>query len=88
MSEPRPRRRKTPYEAPRRSARVYVKLAREHVGLLRFLLEAQSHVGILSVLDRHAAIAKITFSPDCERELRAFLEQARGTLPLQAISIR
>lgn len=88
MSEPRPRRRKTPYEAPRLSSRVYVKLAREHVGLLRFLLEAQSHVGILSVLDRHAAIAKITFSPDCERELRAFLEQARGTLPLQEISIR
>lgn len=87
MSEPRPRRRKTPYAAPRRSSRIYVGIARENVGLLKFLLEAHGHLGIMSVLDRHAAVAQIAYSPDCERELRAFLEEAAQTVPLRELKI-
>lgn len=85
--EPRPRKRKTPYAAPRWSSRLYVRLAPSHIALFKFLLEAHGHLGIMSVLDRHAAVAKLSYSPDCEREMRQFLEEARGTVPIEVIDL-
>ena len=82
MPEPKPRRRKTPYQPPRWSRRLYLRLAPADMALLKFLLEAQGHVGILSVVDRHAAMAKLTYSPDMEREVLEFLEQARQTVAI------
>ncbi|WP_243310221.1 DUF4911 domain-containing protein [Fundidesulfovibrio agrisoli] len=87
MPEPRPRKRRQPYIAPRRSARLYLKLEPKNLGMLRFLLEAQSHLGLATTLDRHAGIAKVIYSPDCEREMAAFLEQAAELIPLQRIAI-
>lgn len=87
MPEPRPRRRKTPYQPPRWSSRLYVKLNREHLALFKFLLEAHGHLGIMSVVDRHAAVAKVSYSPDCEREMRAFLEEARRTVPFEVVDL-
>jgi len=73
--------------APRTSARLYLKLETRHLGLLRFLLEAQGHLGLATTLDRHAGIAKVIYSPDCEREMEAFLEQASELIPLTRITI-
>jgi len=83
--EPAPRRRREPYAPPRWSSRLYVRLSPAHIGLLRFLLEAHGHLGVLSALDRHAATLKIAYSPDCEREMRLFLEEARELMPLDVI---
>ncbi len=71
-----------PYTVPRWSRRLYLRLASADMALLKFLLEAQGHVGILSVVDRHAAVAKLTYSPDMEREVLEFLEQARQTVAI------
>ena len=87
MSEPRPRKGKQPYAPPARSARLYLSLAPEHLAMLRFLLEAQSHLGVASTLDRHAAIAKIIYSPNCRKEMDAFLEQAASLIPFQRIAL-
>jgi len=83
--EPRPRKRKTPYEAPRWSSRLYVKLAPSGFALFKFLLEAHGHLGIMTVTDRHAAIARLSYSPDCEREMRAFLEETREAVDFAVI---
>jgi len=83
--EPRPRKRKTPYVAPAWSARAYVRVSPEHIALFKFLLEAHGHLGIMTVADRHAAILTIRFSPDQEREMRQFLEEARQTVPFTVI---
>lgn len=85
--EPRPRKGKTPYTAPRWSSRLYVRLKQEHIALFKFLLEAHGHLGYMSVVDRHAAILKLSYSPDCEREMRDFLSEARTRLPLDGIDI-
>jgi hypothetical protein len=85
--EPRPRKRKTPYHAPRWSSRVYVRLEQRHIALFKFLLEAHGHLGLMSVADRHAAILKVSFSPDCAREMRAFLDEAREALPLEVVAL-
>ena len=85
--EPRPRKRRTPYTAPRWSSRLYLRLKQEHIALFKFLLEAHGHLGYMSVVDRHAAILKLSFSPDCEREMREFLIEAQTRLPLEIINV-
>jgi len=67
------------------SARLYVRVRQEHIALFKFLLEAHSHLGIMSVADRHAAILTIRHSPDQEMEMRGFLEEARETVPFTVI---
>jgi len=87
-TEPRPRRRKTPYVAPAWSARRYVRIGQEHIALFKFLLEAHGHLGIMSVADRHVAILKLSYSPDQEREMREFLDEARQTVPFVVIELK
>ena len=83
--EPAPRKRRTPYLAPCRSARLYVGLAPSDCALFKFLLEAHGHLGIMTIMDRHAAVAKLSYSPDCEREMRAFLEEAETSVAFEVI---
>ena len=85
MPEPRPRKAKRPYTPPAWSARVYVRLAPADIALFRFLLEAHGHLGIMTVTDRCAAILKVSFSPDCARELRAFLAEISACLAFTVI---
>ena len=87
LAEPRPRGRKTPYAAPAWSARLYERMAQEHIALFKFLLEAHGHLGIMTVVDRHAAILKLSYSPDQEREMRQFLDEARRTVPFVVIQL-
>ena len=87
MPEPRPRKSKTPYDPPRWSSRIYVRLDQAHIALFKFLLEAHGHLGFMSVVDRHQAILKLSYTPDCEREMREFLEEARETVPFVVIDI-
>jgi hypothetical protein len=53
--------------------------------MFKFLLEAHGHLGIMSVADSHAAILKISYSPDQERDMRAFLEEIRDAVPFSVI---
>jgi hypothetical protein len=87
VSEPKPRKSKQPYAAPTRSSWLYLKLKPEHLAMLRFLLEAQGHLGLASTLDRHTAIARVIYSPNCQREMEAFLVQAAEVIPFERIAI-
>ena len=86
-AKPHPRGRKAPYCALAWSARLYARVAPEHIALFKFLLEAHGHLGIMSVADRHAAILILRYSPDQEREMREFLEEARETVPFTVIEL-
>ena len=86
-AKPYPSGRKTPYRAPAWSARLYARVAPEHIALFKFLLEAHGHLGIMSVADRHAAILTLRYSPDQEVEMREFLEEARETVPFTVIEL-
>lgn len=85
MFEPRPRKRKTPYAPPRWSARLYAKIAREDIALFKFLLEAHGHLGLMSVMDSHAAVVKLSYSPEMEREVKAFLDEAGQAMKVEVI---
>ncbi len=51
-------------------------------GMFRFLLEAYDNLAGFTVLDRHAALLRLFFSPHREREVRAALEDIGRTVPL------
>jgi hypothetical protein len=85
MFEPRPRKRKTPYDPPRWSARVYARIAREDIALFKFLLEAHGHLGVMSVLDSHKAVVKVSFSPEMGREMKEFLAEAGQAVKVEVV---
>jgi hypothetical protein len=64
-----------------------VRIDTRHIALFKFLLEAHGHLGFMSVADKHAAILKISYSPDQEREIQAFLEEVRDTVPFSVIDL-
>ncbi len=52
-------------------------------GLFRFLLEGYDNLAGFTVLDRHAALLRLFFSPHREGEVRAALEAAGRIVPLR-----
>ncbi|QLA15746.1 DUF4911 domain-containing protein [Desulfolutivibrio sulfoxidireducens] len=69
-------RRPRPYAAPRRSRRLYIGLPGRDVGLLRFLLEGYGHLACMTVVDRYAAVVRLSFAPGRRAEVEEFLAAA------------
>ena len=67
---------------PTRSASLLVRIAPEHTGMFRFLLEAYDHVAYFTVLENKTALLRVIFSPHRERETREALKQIAQSLPL------
>lgn len=71
--------------APKWSAQLYVRIAERDIALFRFLLEAQDHLGYMSVIDFNAAVLKVVFSPHQEKEMRDYLESMRQTVTFSVV---
>ncbi|MDY7001478.1 MAG: DUF4911 domain-containing protein [Thermodesulfobacteriota bacterium] len=63
---------------PRWSRRLYIRISPADTAQFKFLLESYGHLAYLSVVDRYAAVARISFSPDQESEVRDFLDAVRS----------
>ena len=66
---------------PTRSASLLVRIAPEHTGMFRFLLEAYDHVAYFTVLENKTALLRVIFSPHRQREAREALQQMAQSLP-------
>ena len=66
---------------PTRSDSLLVRIAPEHTGLFRFLLEAYDHVAYFTVLENKTALLRVIFSPHRQREAREALQQMAQSLP-------
>ena len=66
---------------PTRSASLLVRIAPEHTGLFRFLLEAYEHIAYFTVLENKTALLRVIYSPHREREAREALAQMAQSLP-------
>lgn len=66
---------------PTHSASLLVRIAPEHTGLFRFLLEAYEHIAYFTVLENKTALLRVIFSPHREREAREALTQMAQSLP-------
>ncbi|GAB6036746.1 hypothetical protein JCM15519_13050 [Fundidesulfovibrio butyratiphilus] len=85
MPEPKPRRLRAPYTPPGTCARLYLRVAPKHLALLKFFLEGAGHLGLLTVVDRHAAVVRLAYSPDMAREAAEFLDQISQAVPHRVI---
>ena len=65
---------------PTRSASLLVRIAPEHTGMFRFLLEAYDHVAYFTVLENKTALLRVIFSPHRQREAREALQQMAQSL--------
>ena len=67
---------------PTRSGSLLVRIAQEHTGMFRFLLEAYDHVAYFTVLENKTALLRVIYSPHREREARQALSQIAQSLPM------
>jgi len=83
------RKRRLPRLAPpeRASQRVYVRLPRRRLAMLRFLLEGHDNLCYASVLDRFEATAVVVFSPSQRREVLALLDALGPELELERLRL-
>ena len=49
------------------SQRIFVRVPRQEIAYVRFILEAYDNLAYLSVADKYVAVLRIVFSP-CERQ--------------------
>lgn len=72
---------------PRRSSRVYVRLPRRKLAMLRFLLEGYDNLCYASVLDRYEAVAVVIFSPLQRREVEQVLDELAPVLQMERLRL-
>lgn len=72
---------------PARSRRIYVRLAPADIAYFKFILESHDNMAYLSVVDRHAAVCRLVFTPGQEREVRQWLYGMRGDVAFTEIEL-
>lgn len=72
---------------PDHSLRIYCTLDPDKAHLLRYLLEAEDNLGLMTVVDRWRAAVMLRFSPHQEAEARSFIADAARLLKLRVISL-
>lgn len=82
-ARPKKRRRGKRLPAARRSAHLYIMVAPDSMHILRYLLEAEDNLGLMTVVDRRRGAVMLRFSPHQEQALRRWLEDIRQTLPFE-----
>ena len=81
-----PRRRRHP--VPAASARLYVRLTPRNVSLLTFLLQAEDNLALPTVVDRFAAVVRLTYCPDEAARVEAFLRDLTVMCPETTVCLR
>lgn len=72
---------------PQASARLYLKLAPEDLALCKFILEGFDNLAYLTIVDKYEAVARLSFSPRQQEEVRDFLLAAGEELDLEILEI-
>ncbi|MDR1359408.1 MAG: DUF4911 domain-containing protein [Deltaproteobacteria bacterium] len=85
-SSPGRRRRGRLWPAPPESARLYCGLHPSKVHIFRYFLEAEDHLGLMTVTDRRKAIVQLRFSPHQREEVLRFLDDLRTVLPFSILA--
>jgi hypothetical protein len=70
---------------PRFSLRVHLRLAPRDIALCKFILEGHDNLAYLSIVDRYEAVARLSFSPDQQEEVREFIDSAGEELDLEIL---
>jgi hypothetical protein len=72
---------------PARSDHLYASLPADKVNVFRFLLEAEDHLALFTILDKYGATLRLSFAPGQRPEVLAFLDRAKDLLPLTVVAL-
>ncbi len=67
-------------EPVRWSSRMYIRISRRDIAFFKFLIESWDNLAYQSIIDKHAAVLQIRYTPCVRRELLEFLEQISGEI--------
>ncbi|MFO7818405.1 MAG: DUF4911 domain-containing protein [Thermodesulfobacteriota bacterium] len=70
------------------SRRMYVRLRRQDIAIFKFLLESCDNLAYLSIIDKHAAVLQVRYTPGTRQELLAFLDTARAEVDFTIVDDR
>ena len=70
------------------SARLYLRLLPKHVALLTFLLQAEDNLALPTVVDRFAAVVRLSYSPDEAGRVEGFLRDLTAMCPEATVCLR
>ncbi|MFP4071436.1 MAG: DUF4911 domain-containing protein [Desulfovibrionales bacterium] len=73
--------------APEWSKSIYLRIPRQDIGFVRFLMESYDHLAYLTVVDKYAAVIKVIFAPGQEQELHDFIRGLVREVSLEMIAI-
>ena len=73
---------------PAGSARLYVRLASANVSLLTFFLQAEDNLALPTVVDRFAAVVRLTYAPDAARRVEDFARDLTAMCPEAMVCLR
>jgi hypothetical protein len=64
---------------------IFLRVAREDIVYIKFLVESYEGIGIVRTLDRHAAIIVVLAPPDAAATARALIGEIGATIPCREI---
>jgi len=56
----------------------YYRLDRRQISFFKFILEAYDHMAVLTTVDAHQALVKVTVAPGCENVVDDIIDGLRG----------
>lgn len=74
-------------QQPHTSRRIYLRMAPADIAFFKFNLEACDNLAYLSIVDKHAAVLQLVYTPGSGREVRQFLDSMRNAVEYEEITL-
>lgn len=65
----------------------YIHIKRSDIAYFKFLLEAHDNLGVMTVLDKYAAVLRVSFAAGCEEEMQDFFKGISQDIPVHEVRL-
>ena len=69
------------------SKHCYLQIRRSDIAYFKFLLEAHDNLGVMTVLDKYAAVLRVSFAAGREEEIQDFFKGISRDIPVQEVRL-
>ncbi|MFP4259361.1 MAG: DUF4911 domain-containing protein, partial [Desulfovermiculus sp.] len=74
-------------QPPSWSERMYISIPRPEIAFFKFMLESEHNLALMTVVDKYAAVIKLSYSPGQTQEMGHFLDRMQEQMPLNRLSV-
>lgn len=69
------------------SERMYICIPRPEIAFFKFMLESEHNLALMTVVDKYAAVIKLSYSPGQTQEMEYFLDCMQLQMPLNRLPV-